>query len=112
MNEVIWSPGVTLENIEEQVIKKAYAHFQQNKLATANSLGISERTLYSKLAQYEQQEKRSKEEAELRRKNAEEYQLKWRGLAHTAPNEGVWAEDPSPPADKNTTNLKTKRHAK
>ncbi len=50
---IMWSPGVTLEGIEQQVIIKAYAFYRKNKTATAQSLGISIRTLDNKLEKYE-----------------------------------------------------------
>ncbi len=54
MNEhITWSPGVTLEAIEKQVIQKAFQHFRGNKTATSIALGISIRTLDNKFERYE-----------------------------------------------------------
>lgn len=47
-----WSPGVTIEQIEEGVIKKALRFYQGNKTKTAQSLGIAVRTLDNKLSKY------------------------------------------------------------
>lgn len=52
-NSVFWSPGMKLEDLERLVIEKAYKHYRENKTATANSLGISIRTLDSRLDKYE-----------------------------------------------------------
>ncbi len=52
-----WSPGVSLEAVEQQVIQRAFEHFRGNKTTTANALGISIRTLDSKLERYQQEEK-------------------------------------------------------
>lgn len=52
-NEIAWSPGITLDAIEKMVILKAYYHFRNNKTTTAKSLGISIRTLDTRLEQYE-----------------------------------------------------------
>lgn len=52
MNDIIWSPGVKLEDIEKQVILKAFRYFGNNKTATAISLGITTKTLNSKLDRY------------------------------------------------------------
>ncbi len=61
--QIVWSPGVKLDDIEKQVILKAYSHFGKNKTATANALGIAIRTLDNKLERYEldvkEQEQRS-----------------------------------------------------
>ena len=62
MNEAInWSPGVTLENVEKQVILAAFRHFRGNKTVTANALGIAIRTLDNKLEKYEADGKAEKE---------------------------------------------------
>lgn len=58
LNESItWSPGISLEEIEKQVLLRAYRFFRSNKQATANSLKISVRTLDRKLEEYENQQK-------------------------------------------------------
>ena len=51
--QVFWQPGVSLEDIEKQVILKALSFFQGNKLKTANSLGVSVRTIDNKLTRYQ-----------------------------------------------------------
>ena len=66
-----WSPGVTLELVEKQVIIKAYKHFKNNKTATANALGIAIRTLDAKLEKYEYDNKRE-EEAQLQKNETNE----------------------------------------
>jgi hypothetical protein len=67
---IIWSPGVKLEDIEEQVIKKAFKFYQGNKTSTANALGIAIRTLDTKLEKYESDAKaRTKLDAERRAKD-------------------------------------------
>lgn len=52
-NSIIWSPGMRLDVLEQQVIVKAFRFYHENKTATANSLGISIRTLDSRLEKYE-----------------------------------------------------------
>ena len=62
MDNISWQPGVTLEQMEEAIIKKALRFYNQNQIATAQSLGISAKTLYNKLKSYkEKEEKKSKE---------------------------------------------------
>lgn len=50
---VFWSPGVTLEAIEKQVILNAFRFYRGNKTQCSISLGISIRTLENKLEKYE-----------------------------------------------------------
>lgn len=54
---IIWSPGVTLEAIEKQVIFKALRFYQDNKTTTADALGIALRTLHVKLEKYREEDK-------------------------------------------------------
>lgn len=65
-----WSPGVTLEKVEEQVIKSAFIHYGKNKTATANALGISVRTLDGRLEKYEldEQERKRREEQDAKQR--------------------------------------------
>lgn len=57
MTEIIqWSPGVSLEMIEKQVILKAWHWYRGNKTQCSISLGINIRTLERKLDEYEKQE--------------------------------------------------------
>ena len=50
-----WQPGVTLDEVERQVIMAALRFYYNNKSQAAASLGISVRTIQNKLQQYEQQ---------------------------------------------------------
>jgi len=67
LNEIItWSPGVSLEEIEKQVILKAFRFYRGNKTATSNALGCSIRTLDNKLEKYKNDgNEQSKRDAEL-----------------------------------------------
>jgi len=63
MREINWQPGVTLEDIELQVIDKAYRFFEGNKTKTANALGIAIRTLDNKLSKmYGSKEEETKDD--------------------------------------------------
>ncbi len=53
---LIWSPGVTLEDVEKQVILKAHHYYKEVKTTTAAALGISVRTLDAKLEKYQADE--------------------------------------------------------
>ncbi len=94
MNEVHWSPGLSLEALEKQVILAAFRHYRGNKTATSQSLGIAIRTLDNKLEQYQaQQIKAEKQEQEQYDERVEFLKAqrgepsKWRPKPLTARNE-------------------------
>jgi hypothetical protein len=74
-----WSPGVTIEQLERQAIFMAFKHFHFNKTATANSLGISIRTLDNKFDKYAKEDKAANEADIERKKNADHWLAKSRG---------------------------------
>jgi hypothetical protein len=77
---VVWTPGVSLEAIERQIIEEAYQFFRQNKSATASSLGIAVRTLDNKLNLYAESDKQGKDADEHRRNQREEFLRRSRGV--------------------------------
>lgn len=48
-----WQPGQTIADLEKDAIEKSLRFYQGNKPKVAEALGISLRTLYNKLAIYE-----------------------------------------------------------
>lgn len=66
-----WAPGVTLDDVERQVILKAFAFFNRNKTQTSRALNIAIRTLDVKLEKYAAQDaaeiERQKDELERRK---------------------------------------------
>ncbi len=100
MNGLIyWSPGVTLEGIEQQVILKAFEHYRQNKTATAGALGISIRTLDSKLERYEAESEKERERREESQRKGQRDLARARGqtvpeteASRNPPNAGVRVE--------------------
>ena len=51
--DLLWQPGMTLDQVERRVIEQALKFYQNNKTRTAQSLGIAIRTLDNKLLIYE-----------------------------------------------------------
>lgn len=87
MNEqIIWSPGVSLEEIEKQVILKALRFYRGVKTTTANALGISVRTLDNKLEQYNADTAKNAEAQAEEKARREEFQRRSRGIACAQPN--------------------------
>jgi hypothetical protein len=76
----MWVPGKSLEQLEKEVILKAYNFCNKNKLRTAESLGISPRTLDNKFERYSEQEKIELELFQRRTKRNEIQQYKQRGM--------------------------------
>lgn len=76
---ITWTPGITLEAIEQQVVQIAYHHYRGNKTATASALGIAIRTLDNKLEKYEANVKTEKEREEHERIKRERFLARSRG---------------------------------
>ena len=72
IQEVRWSPGMSLEELEKNVILAALQFYNKNKLATSNALGIAPRTLDYKLAKYADDEAAAKVREEELAKKAKE----------------------------------------
>lgn len=77
-NQVMWFVGMKLDELEKQVIKKAYVHYK-TKIATAEALGISVRTLDNKLDRYEEEDKRHEAFLEEQDRKRAEILLRSRG---------------------------------
>lgn len=74
-----WSPGVTLAAIERQVIIRAFDFYKKNHAQTARALDIDARTLKSKLARYELDDKAEQQRAEERKRAKQEFLDRSRG---------------------------------
>lgn len=64
-----WQPGQTIEDLERDAIKSAMKFFQGNKTAVANALGVTVKTIYNKLEQYDI-ERADREKADKQREEA------------------------------------------
>jgi hypothetical protein len=62
MKQIFWQPGITLEEIQNNIIKTAFAYYKQNKTQTSQSLGIAIRTLEIKLKKMADDEAAQKEQ--------------------------------------------------
>jgi hypothetical protein len=80
-NNVIWSPGISLDALEKMVIRKAYRFYHQNKVATANALKIAVRTLDNRLERYDQEDATYEQQAIDTRDRRREHLLRARGFA-------------------------------
>lgn len=80
MNQISWTPGVTIAAIEQDIIQAAFSFYRGNKTATAQSLGISIRTLDNKLERYAQEQKGFEDREAEQRKRREEFLARSRGV--------------------------------
>jgi DNA-binding NtrC family response regulator len=55
-------PGMSIRDVERKLIEKTLQHFDQNKKLTAEALGISLKTLYNRLSEYEESSDKSPSE--------------------------------------------------
>lgn len=51
----MWQPGVKLAQVEKETILKALQFYHGNRTHTADSLGISVRTMVNKITEYKKQ---------------------------------------------------------
>jgi two-component system, NtrC family, response regulator HydG len=47
-------PGMSIREVERSLIEKTLQHFGGNKRMTADTLGVSLKTLYNRLREYEE----------------------------------------------------------
>lgn len=90
MGKVDWTPGLTIEEAEKQCVLQALRFYRHNKTQTAQSLGISIRTLDSKLEAYEKD--REKSQAHYEQPDAAEINERFRGISIEARNRVLDAE--------------------
>lgn len=105
-NMIMWSPGVSLEEIEKQVILKAFRFYRGNKTSTASALGIAIRTLDNKLEKYEQDGLEQKQrDDELNARNAD-FLHRQRG-----PTQSINASDEERELQRTKAGIKTSEQA-
>lgn len=78
-NGIFWTPGMSLDYLEKHVILQAY-RFYQHKTTTANSLGISVRTLDERLKRYAQEDEEDKKRKEDFKQRQLDFQRRERGM--------------------------------
>lgn len=91
---VHWQPGMSLEEVEKDIILAALRFFQNNKTQVAQSLGLSIRTIDNKLEKYRKQEEALEEEKikdEIKREKERDY------LRGIEPQAKMDKEDPKKP---------------
>lgn len=92
MSNIIWTPGVTIEALEEQVIMKALGHYKNKEVAAA-ALGISRRTIDNKLEKYAEDEKIREAALAVKKRKDDEYLQRARGVFRPAVPVELTAEE-------------------
>lgn len=101
---VYWSPGMSLEVLEQIVIQRAFKYYQSNKTATANSLGIAIRTLEAKLDKYDMDEINREAQSAARRNERETNLARARGFS--PPNSQTFSGQPAQTSFKTETGVR------
>lgn len=65
MIQIYWHPGTKLQDVTLQCVRAAFEHFRENKTQTAAALGISIRTLDTRLSELRDKEEKEKKRQEL-----------------------------------------------
>jgi DNA-binding NtrC family response regulator len=55
MHSITFSIGTTLDEVERRLMLKTLAYYDNNKIKAAEALGISAKTIYNRLARYQEQ---------------------------------------------------------
>ncbi len=76
---IIWSPGVSLESMEERVIQEAINFYRDEKKA-ADSLKISHKDLLKKMKRHQEEIKRIDDMREREQKKHDDFVLRARGI--------------------------------
>lgn len=88
-DSIMWSPGMTLDAVEKLVILKAFRFYRGVKTTTAQSLGISIRTLDAKLEKYQSDENELERVDEQRRTDRDKFLARQRGVVLTSQETGA-----------------------
>lgn len=80
-NSVMWNPGMTMYEMEKQVLLAAVRFHRGNKTAAAMSLGLSARTVYNKLDSYLDDVKREELRQIKSDQDRRDFDRKQRGFA-------------------------------
>lgn len=100
---IMWSPGVSLDEVEKQVILKAFRHFRGNKTVTAQALGISIRTLESRFEKYEADKKGQDERDAVDRIRREKHAIRSRYGNLPPPDQASDSEEDAESAGNSST---------
>lgn len=77
---VMWCPGMTLEDVEEKVVQKAYDFFSKNPETTAKSLNISLDEFNKKMERFKLKEQEIKKFIDKEKEKEREYIERARGI--------------------------------
>ena len=79
IDAIVWTPGVTLDAMERQIIKAALNVYSNNKTRAADALGISTKTIDNKLERYAREDQEELENEQRRKFQREQFLARARG---------------------------------
>jgi len=79
---ITWSPGMSLEDIENKVVEKAYDYYRKNAQQTANSLKISLEKLQEKIKNFAIKEQEVNEALQREKMHYQDYLRRARGTRY------------------------------
>lgn len=85
MERITWTPGVTLEEVERQVILMAFRFYRGNQTTTAIALGIDYKTLTNKLGKYRELDEQRAEDDKHRDEARDAFLRRQRGIPDHGP---------------------------
>lgn len=83
-----WAPGINLVEWEKIAIIAAHKWCRGNKEQTAQMLGVSARTIYSKLEQYDKEVENERKRFESDKQRNSEILSRMRGIPSQSPQNG------------------------
>lgn len=85
-HQISWSPGVTLADMERQVITHAMRFYRNDKVTVATSLKVTPKYIEKKLEQYENDKAVAQKLQDEMEKRQADYVIRARGVACKQPN--------------------------
>ncbi len=77
---IIWTPGMSLEDVEEKVIEKAYNFYNKDSESTSKSLKISLHIFEKKLIKFAEKQKKMNELIKSEKDKEKDFNLRSRGI--------------------------------
>lgn len=84
MSQVFWTPGMSIAEVERQIIKEAIVYFRGNKSLISKSLGISIRTLDTRMESIKAEEEAQRFRVEAQTREREIFLERSRGIPASA----------------------------
>lgn len=88
---IVWSPGMSIEDMENNAIKEAISYYKDNEKA-ADSLKITLDELNKKIAKYAKEHEKNEEKRMKELQTEREFDRRARGIIESIPEENILSE--------------------